>query len=102
MSRDEIELEKLGNEKKLELCLVDHHSLSEQDASLADSVVEIIDHRPQDPNWLWTGRDIINLEKVGSCATLVAQTIFTKNPAILNAQISNLLQGKPRFVKKKM
>ncbi|XP_015122140.1 exopolyphosphatase PRUNE1 isoform X1 [Diachasma alloeum] len=90
--RDEIELKNLSNEKKLELCLVDHHTLNEHDASLADSVVQVIDHRPQDPNWLWTGRDI-NLEKVGSCATLVARRIFEEKPDILNAQISNLLQG---------
>ncbi|XP_011299276.1 protein prune homolog isoform X2 [Fopius arisanus] len=90
--RDEIKLNNVSNEKKLKLCLVDHHTLNEQDTSLADSVVQVIDHRPQDPNWLWTGRDI-NLEKVGSCATLVAKRIFEENPAIIDSQISNLLQG---------
>ncbi|CAG5082479.1 Similar to Prune1: Exopolyphosphatase PRUNE1 (Mus musculus) [Cotesia congregata] len=90
--RDEIDLRELSERQMLELSLVDHHTLTDYDVSLAGSVVEVIDHRPQDTNWPWTGRDI-NLEKVGSCATLVARNILDKNPRLVDQQISSLLKG---------
>ena len=83
----------LGKEKRLELTLVDHHALSGEDQGLANSVVEIVDHRPQDPNWLWPDTKI-TLELVGSCATLVAHNVLAKNRKILDSQICNLLRGK--------
>ncbi|XP_008550742.1 exopolyphosphatase PRUNE1 [Microplitis demolitor] len=90
--RDDIDMRELSERQMLELSLVDHHTLTDYDVSLADSVVEVIDHRPQDTNWPWTGRDI-NLKKVGSCATLVARNILDKNPRLLDQQISSLLKG---------
>ncbi|XP_024936574.1 exopolyphosphatase PRUNE1 isoform X2 [Cephus cinctus] len=90
--RDEIDLRKLNAEGKLELILVDHHTLPKEDLSLADSVVEIIDHRPQDVTWSWSGRTI-NLQTVGSCATLVAKNILEKRRMLLDSQVSNLLRG---------
>lgn len=90
---DQVDLKELNDRKKLLLCLVDHHTLSEQDTSLADSVVQVIDHRPQDPNWLWTGRDI-NFKKVGSCATLIAKNIIDNNINFIDPQVAKLLMGK--------
>ena len=91
--RDQIDLHALSAENKLELVLVDHHTLTDEDSSLADSVVEIIDHRPQDAAWTWTGKRI-NLQTVGSCATLVAKNMLDKHPDLLDSQISSLLRGK--------
>lgn len=79
-------------ETKLELVLVDHHNLPDEDTYLMDSVVKIIDHRPQDERWLWPGREI-HLESVGSCATLVARNLFDKHAEIIDSQISSLLRG---------
>ncbi|KAK0087402.1 hypothetical protein PV326_005210 [Microctonus aethiopoides] len=90
--RDEINLMELNKRQILALCLVDHHTLNDYDMPLVASVVEVIDHRPQDLNWPWTACDI-NLKKVGSCATLVAQNILEKNPQLLDQQIFNLLTG---------
>lgn len=90
--RDQIDLHALNVDNKLELVLVDHHTLTDEDSSLADSVVEIIDHRPQDAAWNWTGKRI-NLQTVGSCATLVAKTVLEKHPNLIDSQISNLLRG---------
>ncbi|XP_033210602.1 exopolyphosphatase PRUNE1 isoform X2 [Belonocnema kinseyi] len=90
--RDQIDLHALNAENKLELVLVDHHTLTDEDSSLANSVVEIIDHRPQDVAWTWTGKRI-NLQTVGSCATLVAKNMLEKHPDIVDSQVSNLLRG---------
>ena len=92
--RDQIDLKALKKnvETKLELVLVDHHNLPDEDIYLMDSVVKIIDHRPQDERWPWPGREI-HLESVGSCATLVARNLFDKHAEIIDSQISSLLRG---------
>ncbi|XP_012279179.1 exopolyphosphatase PRUNE1 [Orussus abietinus] len=90
--RSQVALEVLAGERRLELVLVDHHALPERDSSLADSVVEIIDHRPRDAAWPWRGRTI-NLQTVGSCATLVAGNVLARRPEALDSQVSNLLRG---------
>ncbi|KOX78499.1 Epithelial discoidin domain-containing receptor 1 [Melipona quadrifasciata] len=92
--RDEIDLKALmeNTKIKLEVVLVDHHNLSDEDMYLMDSVVKIIDHRPRDERWSWPGREI-HLESVGSCATLVARNLFDKHPQIIDSQISSLLRG---------
>lgn len=83
----------LADEKKLELTLVDFHVLGVDDERLASSVVEIIDHRPRDAAWSWPSSLKLTLEPVGSCATLVANEILTKNPEMLDVQIRALLRG---------
>ncbi|XP_020292190.1 protein prune homolog [Pseudomyrmex gracilis] len=92
--RDQINLQNVQNdaEKKLELILVDHHTLSNEDVVLKPSVVTIIDHRPLDPAWSWSNIPL-TIETVGSCATLVARNVLQKHPDILDAQISSLLRG---------
>jgi len=86
-------LQHLQNNKKLELILVDHHTLSDDDIALKPSVVSIIDHRPLDLAWSWPNVSL-NIEIVGSCATLVARNVLQRNPSILDAQVLNLLRGK--------
>lgn len=90
--RDQIDLLSLSKQQKLEIILVDHHSLGKEDIPLADSVVEIIDHRPPDPSWPWPNRRI-SLEIVGSCATLVARNLLRKHPEILDNRLCSLLRG---------
>ncbi|KAL6259701.1 hypothetical protein P5V15_009616 [Pogonomyrmex californicus] len=63
-----------------------------EDIALKPSVVTIIDHRPLDPAWSWPNVQL-NIETVGSCATLVARNALRKNPDILDAQLSSLLRG---------
>ncbi|XP_058799640.1 exopolyphosphatase PRUNE1 [Phymastichus coffea] len=89
--RDEINLEELRASEKLQLIMVDYHALPEEDVQLADSVIEVIDHRPQDASWPWSGRRLC-LQLVGSCATLVAQQILQRCPDILT-ELACLLKG---------
>ncbi|XP_046141708.1 exopolyphosphatase PRUNE1 isoform X1 [Osmia bicornis bicornis] len=92
--RDQIDLKRLKEKKgiTLEIVLVDHHQLPEEDAFLADFVVKVIDHRPQDANWLWPGRTV-QLEGVGSCATLVARNLLDRYPEAMDTQLFSLLRG---------
>ncbi|XP_076385542.1 exopolyphosphatase PRUNE1 isoform X2 [Megachile rotundata] len=92
--RDQIDLKALKEKDgiDLEIVLVDHHHLTEEDTYLADSVVKVIDHRPQDANWPWPGR-MVRLESVGSCATLVARNLIDKYPEAIDTQLSSLLRG---------
>ncbi|KOC61458.1 Discoidin domain-containing receptor 2, partial [Habropoda laboriosa] len=92
--RDQIDLEDLTKnvKKKVEVILVDHHTLPDEDAFLLDSVVKIIDHRPQEPGWLWPDRET-HMEIVGSCATLVARNFCDKHPEAVDSRISRLLLG---------
>ncbi|XP_076764575.1 exopolyphosphatase PRUNE1-like isoform X1 [Xylocopa sonorina] len=92
--RDEINLEALkkNEEIELQLVLVDHHTLPDEDAYLTDSVVKIIDHRPQDEQWPWSGKEM-DLEIVGSCSTLVARNLLNKHPEVIDSQLSSLLRG---------
>lgn len=92
--RDQINLQNLQNDagKRLELILVDHHTLPSEDITLKPSVIAVIDHRPLDPAWSWPNVSL-NVETVGSCSTLVARNVLQKNPDILDAQLSSLLRG---------
>jgi len=95
LDRDQINLQNIQNDtnKKLELILVDHHTLANEDVALKPSVVTIIDHRPLDSAWSWPNV-LLNVEIVGSCATLVARNILQKNSDILDTQLSSLLRDK--------
>ncbi len=46
--RSEVNLEKLQDNKRLTMTLVDHNVLPEEDARLESSVVDVIDHHKQD------------------------------------------------------
>lgn len=86
----------MQSDKRLQLILVDHHTLANEDVALKPSVIMIIDHRPLDPAWLWPNV-LLNIETVGSCATLVARNVLQKNPDILDTQLLSLLRGKYCF-----
>ncbi|XP_047357543.1 exopolyphosphatase PRUNE1 [Vespa velutina] len=92
--RDQIDLNILteSRENKVEVVLVDHHVLANEDRTLVNSVVEIIDHRSQDVSWPWHGKTI-HLEAVGSCATLVARNLLIKHPEAVDAWLANFLRG---------
>lgn len=95
LDRDQINLQNLQNNtgKKLELILVDHHTLPNEDIALKPSVIKITDHRPLDPAWSWPDT-LLNVEIVGSCASLVARNIFQETPDMLDAQLASFLRGK--------
>lgn len=90
--RDSIDLKQLQMAGKLQLTLVDHHVLSPAHEFLRTSVVEIIDHRPQDPAWLWSQQKV-TLKTVGSCCTLVANEVIRRCPQLVDRQIAALLYG---------
>ena len=50
--RDDIALKELSAASVLQLHLVDHHQLAENQQDLITSVVEVVDHRPYDPSTL--------------------------------------------------
>ncbi|XP_011494876.1 PREDICTED: protein prune homolog [Ceratosolen solmsi marchali] len=89
--RNDINLQNLHDSGKLELILVDHHILRTEDIGFANSVSEIIDHRPQDNTWSWTGC-ALTLTGAGSCATLVARNILERRPDTIKA-VCKLLKG---------
>lgn len=91
-SRDLFSLSKLHKAGVLQLTLVDHHMLPVRDQELMPSVVEIIDHRPQEPDWDWPNVDV-TIKPVGSCATLIAKKILQRSPHLLTFQICHLLYG---------
>ena len=96
-SRNEIDLRQLRDSGQLELVLVDHHTLPPEDAELAETVQEVVDHRPQDPAWPWEGRKV-TLETVGSCASLVARAILERSPEAMTPQLARLLRGTPACI----
>ncbi|XP_063054756.1 exopolyphosphatase PRUNE1 isoform X2 [Engraulis encrasicolus] len=89
--RDDLDLHAAHRAKRLTLTLVDHNILPSGDASLEDSVVEVIDHhlleRKPSPSCP------VTVETVGSCATLVLERIAQKSPDILDQQVAQLLYG---------
>jgi inorganic pyrophosphatase/exopolyphosphatase len=77
---------------RLKLTLLDHHVLSPETEFLRLSVVEVIDHHPQDPAWLWP-KQKVTLTKVGSCCTLVASEVMQRCPWLISSQVAMLLYG---------
>lgn len=90
--RDSIDLKQLQMAGRLQLTLVDHHVLSPENEFLRMSVVEIIDHHPQDPAWLWSQQKV-TLTAVGSCCTLVANEVIHRCPQLISRQVAALLYG---------
>ncbi|XP_053659180.1 exopolyphosphatase PRUNE1 [Anopheles marshallii] len=71
--RDEIDW--TGNQKALNIILVDHHV-----TKLEQSVIGIVDHRPIESNARFNANAFRTIELVGSCATLVGREIFNQEP----------------------
>ncbi|XP_022245341.1 uncharacterized protein LOC106462380 isoform X2 [Limulus polyphemus] len=89
--KDEIDLEKLGNEGKLFLTLVDHNILSADQQFLENSVVQVIDHHTLQATDRGNRCDT-TIGMVGSCCTLVAENLLNTSPD-LDPQIAMLLYG---------
>ncbi|KAJ9575630.1 hypothetical protein L9F63_007491, partial [Diploptera punctata] len=90
--RDTVDLRTVHKSGKLELVLMDHHVMSKETEILRTSVVQVIDHHPQDPAWMWPS-ETTTLKKVGSCCTLVAEKMLELQPKLLNCQVAALLYG---------
>lgn len=82
--RDEIDLT-----KKIEnLILVDHHV-----SPYHEKVISVIDHRPYDESSMLDEECAMNIDEVGSCATLIADTIKTDIGRKIDREILELLYG---------
>ncbi|XP_072378139.1 exopolyphosphatase PRUNE1-like [Diabrotica undecimpunctata] len=90
--RDQINFEDLVKTKKVTATLVDHHVLTEKDKILEEAVIQVLDHRPKDPHCCWDySRVKVRIDNVGSCCTLVADTIFTARDYDLCTGLAYLL-----------
>eukprot|EP00899_Mesostigma_viride_P029444 jgi/Mesvir1/9685/Mv12166-RA.1 len=88
---DEVDLHKLHKANRLQLILVDHNTLAASQSTLADAVVEIIDHHKKDV-LPYPSLKSSNIQEVGSCATLVADEISRRSSHLLGDRgISKLL-----------
>ena len=83
--RDELDLEHLDN---LELILVDHNVLAEDDKRHEDNVVEVIDHHVHE-----TSCENAVIEMVGSCSSLVLRQIWKENPDFRDASCLRLIHA---------
>lgn len=90
--RDTINFDVLIASSQLEIVLVDHHVLSEQDTFLKPYVTEVIDHRPLDQDWKWENVKK-TMEIVGSCATLIAEIAIAQNAFPVPQEVLMLLYG---------
>nr|XP_045591197.1 exopolyphosphatase PRUNE1-like isoform X1 [Procambarus clarkii] len=90
--REDVDLSEQQRAGKLQLTLVDHHVLPAADAHLDTSVVFVLDHRKLErrPDSVPGG---VVVEMVGSCCTLVAEQILSRNPTLLDAVTAGLLYG---------
>jgi len=88
---DEIDFERLFNDRRLALTLIDHNILCESQKKFAVAVVGIIDHHKDEK--LYDYADIRVIEPVGSAATLVAEKIMADIPELLDVETSKLLLG---------
>uniref|UniRef100_T1JHM1 DHHA2 domain-containing protein n=1 Tax=Strigamia maritima TaxID=126957 RepID=T1JHM1_STRMM len=90
--KNEIDLKNLFKIGKLQLILVDHHTLSKEDIVLHPVIEEIIDHHRCVEKFTLKDCSAI-FEMVGSCATLIAAKILACDSSFFNYQLANLLYG---------
>ncbi len=88
---DEIDLAALNSRGRLKIALVDHNKPAAAQADFASTVIEVIDHHKDEG--LFTGATPRVIEPVGSAATLVAQAILDRDPALLEEGSAKLLLG---------
>lgn len=88
---DEIDLNSLHREGRLNLTLVDHNILCADQEKYADAVVAVIDHHAD--GGLYSQAHPRLIEPVGSAATLVAETMLRDRPELINVQSATLLLG---------
>jgi len=76
----------LNTIQQLELILVDHNVLMEEDQGLGDKVVGIIDHHVRE-----TDHDKAVIEPVGSCSSLVLRKILAENPGFADKTSARMI-----------
>lgn len=82
--RDEIDL----NKNVENLVLVDHHV-----SQYHEKVISVVDHRPYDENSMLDEECAVNIDEVGSCATLVTEIIKSDVGRNIVKEILELLYG---------
>ncbi|XP_075061237.1 protein prune homolog 2-like [Mixophyes fleayi] len=86
--RDEINLQRLNDEDRLSVTLVNFNALTSEDESLTASVVKVIN-----PEKRFDG----DQEFRGSSSALVAKEILEEAPELLTRQLAHLLRGSILF-----
>ena len=91
----DLDLHQLQQDDQLQLTLVDHSVLSEDQRDLVPSVVEVIDHRQDDSSGVYDASVEKTISPVGSCATLIADDFLTQKHEALeeNPDLVKLLLG---------
>ncbi|KAI4469415.1 bnip - related [Holotrichia oblita] len=79
--KDTLNIKDLLNNYNVKVTLVDHHVLAQDQQYLKPNVVGIFDHRPRDLNVIWSDNVDIKMQLVGSCASLITEEIYAKNPS---------------------
>ena len=90
----DVPIDQLFVEEKLEIVLVDHHSLP---APLSDAVVEILDHHQvkKDSTVVVSNPSAVRIEPVGSCCTLIAEKMLAaRSEFSMSEDVASLLIGK--------
>ena len=87
---EDLDLAALHAAGRLDLVLVDHNRLGKAFAAFADAVSAIVDHHADERLFPHAQQTI---EGVGSCATLVAESILRDLPQALPADGARLLLG---------
>ena len=99
---DEIDLEQLQTQGKLQLTLVDHNAVTADREALATSVMEIVDHhadRGKHTSVTGAAREVAfsdgahGAALVGSCCTLVAERFLKDAKPALTPSVALLLMG---------
>lgn len=88
---DDLDLMEVKLATDLKVTLVDHHVLSPSTTDLEESVIQVIDHRPQDGSL--PDRVDCTLELVGSCCTLVTEALLADEGFAMDEVSAALLHG---------
>ena len=83
--RSDLEMSKIPN---LQLILVDHNILSDEDHDYEDKVTEVIDHHKKE-----TRCENAVIEMVGSCSSLVLRQILKENPGFTDTTSLKLIHS---------
>lgn len=92
---DEVDLEGLRSQNRLQLCLVDHNRLSSRFAGLAECVTHIVDHHEDEGAHM----DLEETNRIvefgiGSCSSLVTEQMRLRTAALLSdGALCTLLLG---------
>jgi exopolyphosphatase len=89
---DDVSLNRLFEEKRLRLNLVDHNVLNPTQEHLSDAIERIVDHHFDENKYYPIITDENKLvAAVGSNATLVAEKIFASHQVIMSTELATIL-----------